>query len=118
MEALNDHSKAVRGSRIAILGVSYKAGVGDLRESPALKIIRLLQERGGQIVYHDEHVPDLPEFGLQSESLEAVLDGADVAVIVTAHPNLDPHEVVAGAPLVVDFRGVTRGIKADNLVRL
>ena len=51
--ALNDHAKAVRGSKIAILGVSYKAGVGDLRESPALKIMRLLRERGADLVYHD-----------------------------------------------------------------
>jgi UDP-N-acetyl-D-glucosamine dehydrogenase len=118
MDALNDHAKPVRGSRIAILGVSYKAGVGDLRESPALKIMKLLQERGAELVYSDEHVPDLPEFGLQSEPLSQALEDADAAVIVTAHPTLDPHEVVAGAPLVVDFRGVTRGINADNLVRL
>ena len=116
--ALNDHSKAVRGSKIAIVGVSYKPGVGDLRESPALKIIRLLTHAGGQIAYHDEHVPELAEHGLSSEPLEAVLDGADVAVIVTAHPGLDLEQVVRSAPLVVDFRGVTRGIEAPNLVRL
>ena len=56
----------MRGSRIAILGVSYKAGVGDMRESPALKIMRLLEERGAQLVYHDDYVPELPEFGLRS----------------------------------------------------
>ncbi|MEX2193820.1 MAG: nucleotide sugar dehydrogenase [Thermoleophilaceae bacterium] len=116
--ALNEHSKAVRGSKIAILGVSYKAGVGDLRESPALKIIELLSGRGGQVVYHDEHVPEVPEHGLRSEPLDAVLDGVDCAVIVTAHPGLDLHTVVENAPLVVDFRGVTRGIEAGNLVRL
>jgi UDP-N-acetyl-D-glucosamine dehydrogenase len=116
--ALNEHSKAVRGSRIAIIGVSYKPGVGDLRESPALKIIRLLSEAGGQIAYHDEHVPELPDHALGSEPLDAVLDGADVAVIVTAHPGLDVEQVVRSAPLVVDFRGVTRGIQAPNLVRL
>jgi UDP-N-acetyl-D-glucosamine dehydrogenase len=116
--ALNEHSKAVRGSKIAIIGVSYKPGVGDLRESPALKIIRLLTHAGGQIAYHDEHVPDIAEHALSSEPLEAVLDGADVAVIVTAHPGLDVEQVVRSAPLVVDFRGVTRGIEAPNLVRL
>jgi UDP-N-acetyl-D-glucosamine dehydrogenase len=116
--ALNDHTKAVRGSRIAVLGVSYKGGVGDLRESPALKIIKLLRERGGEISYHDDFVPELPDFGLASEPLEQVLDGADCAVIVTAHPGLDPQVVVDGAPLVVDFRGVTRGIEAKHLVRL
>jgi UDP-N-acetyl-D-glucosamine dehydrogenase len=116
--ALNEHAKPVRGSRVAIVGVSYKAGVGDLRESPALKIMELLRDRGAQLVYHDDHVSDIPELGLHSESLDAALDGADCAVIVTAHPGMDPRQVVAGAPLVVDFRGVTRGIEAGNLVRL
>jgi UDP-N-acetyl-D-glucosamine dehydrogenase len=116
--ALNDVAKPVRGSRIAILGVSYKAGVGDLRESPALKIMRILRERGGEIVYHDEHVPELPELGLTSLALDDALDACDVAVIVTAHPGLDPQEVVERAPLVVDFRGVTSGVGAEKVVRL
>ena len=116
--ALNDHAKPVRGSRIAIIGAAYKPGVGDLRESPALKIMRLLRELGADLVYYDEHVPELTELGLSGEPLDAALDGADAAVIVTAHPELDVEAVVAGAPLVVDFRGVTRGIQAPNLVRL
>jgi UDP-N-acetyl-D-glucosamine dehydrogenase len=118
MDALNDHSKAVRGSKIAVLGVSYKAGVGDMRESPALKILRLLQDRGAQLAYHDDYVPELSDFELHNEPLESALDGADCAVIVTAHPELDVQHVVDTAPLVVDFRGVTRGIKAEHLVRL
>ena len=116
--ALNDHEKALRGSRIAVLGVSYKPGVGDLRESPALKIMRLLAERGAELAYHDDHVPELSGFGLRSESLDSALEGADAAVIVTAHPGLDPEAVVAGAPIVVDLRGVTRGIEAAHLTRL
>ena len=116
--ALNDHSKAVRGSRIAIIGVSYKPGVGDLRESPAIKIMRHLADRGGELTYHDDHVAELPEHELESESLDAALEGADCAVIVTAHPGLDVRAVLEKAPLVVDFRGVTRGIEAPNLVRL
>ena len=112
--ALNDHSKSVRGARVGIFGVSYKAGVGDLRESPALRIIRLLRAQGAEIVYHDDFVPELPEHGLRSEWPEDV----DCAVIVTAHPGLDLERVVREAPLVVDFRGVTRGIEAPNLVRL
>jgi UDP-N-acetyl-D-glucosamine dehydrogenase len=115
---LNDHSKSVRGSRIAILGVSYKAGVGDLRESPALKIMRLLRERGAELVYNDPYVPELADFGLASESLEQTLESCDAAVIVTAHPELDARRVVETAPLVVDFRGATRNIEAPNLVRL
>jgi len=116
--ALNDHSKPVRGSRIAILGVSYKPGVGDLRESPALKIMRLLDARGADLVYHDEHVPELPDLELSSASLDSALEEADCAVIVTVHPGLDVELVVRNAALVVDFRGVTRGIQAPNLVRL
>ena len=65
--ALNDHSKPVRGSRVAIVGVSYKPGVGDLRESPAIKIMRLLREQGAEVSYHDDYLPQLSELGLRSE---------------------------------------------------
>jgi UDP-N-acetyl-D-glucosamine dehydrogenase len=116
--ALNDQAKPVRGSRILVLGVAYKAGVGDLRESPGLKIMRILRQRGADVVFHDDYIGELQEFGLASEPLEDALRGADCAVIVTAHPELDIERVVAEAPLVVDFRGVTRGIEAANLVRL
>jgi UDP-N-acetyl-D-glucosamine dehydrogenase len=116
--ALNGHAKAVNGSRVVIFGVSYKAGVGDLRESPALKIIRLLRDRDADVAYYDEHVPTLPAFGLESLSLDEALDGADAVAIVTAHPGVDWQAVVDRAPLVIDFRGVTRGIRADNLIRL
>jgi UDP-N-acetyl-D-glucosamine dehydrogenase len=117
-DALNNGSKAVRGSRIAILGVSYKAGVGDMRESPALKILTLLRDRGADLVYHDPHVLELSEFDLRSVPLDEALQGADCAVIVTAHPNLDLDMVLASAPAVVDFRGATRGLEAPNLIRL
>jgi len=116
--ALNDHAKAVRGSRIAIVGVSYKPGVGDLRESPAIKIMRILSDRGGDLSYHDDHVPELPDFDLRSQSLEAAMETADAVAILTAHPGMDPEQVVRSAPLVVDFRGVTRAIEAPNLIRL
>src|SRR5215211_1533593 len=115
--ALNEHAKAVRGSRVGILGVSYKPGVGDLRESPALKIMRLLREHGAELAYNDPYLPELPELELESEPLERLVD-SDVAVIVTAHPDLEVERVVRDSPLVVDFRGVTRGIEAENLVRL
>jgi hypothetical protein len=67
--ALNDAGKPVRGSRILVVGASYKAGVGDLRESPALKIIELLQARGAELSYHDPHVPELPAHGLRNVPL-------------------------------------------------
>ena len=116
--ALNDVGKPVNGSRILLLGVSYKAGVGDTRESPALKIARRLREFGGEVSYHDPHVAELPELGLASVDLAAALASADAVAIVTAHPELDYAKVVSEAQLVVDFRGVTRGIEATNLVRL
>jgi UDP-N-acetyl-D-glucosamine dehydrogenase len=116
--ALNDAGKPVKDSRILLLGVSYKAGVGDTRESPALKIARRLREFGGEVSYHDPHVAELAELGLASVDLAEALDSADVVAIVTAHPELDYAEVVSTAQLVVDFRGVTRGIEAPNLVRL
>jgi UDP-N-acetyl-D-glucosamine dehydrogenase len=118
IDALNNRSKAVRGSRITILGVSYKAGVGDMRESPALKIIKLLRDRGADLVYHDPHVAELPEFELASVPLEEALEGTECAVIVTAHPSLDLDQVLGSAPAVVDFRGATRGVEAPNLIRL
>jgi len=116
--ALNDAGKPVKDSRILLLGVSYKAGVGDTRESPALKIARRLREFGGEVSYHDPHVAELAELDLASVDLDEALGSADVVAIVTAHPELDYAKVVSTAQLVVDFRGVTRGIEAPNLVRL
>jgi UDP-N-acetyl-D-glucosamine dehydrogenase len=116
--ALNDVSKPVRGSRVLILGVAYKAGVGDLREAPALKIVRRLRELGADIAYHDPHVPELAEHGLESVDLGDEVAAADAVCIVTAHPEIDYEGVVRDAQLVLDFRGVTRGIRAPNLVRL
>src|SRR5204863_7060614 len=86
--------------------------------APALKMIRLLRERGADVSYHDPHVSTLPEFGLTSIPLDEALAGADLACIVTAHPEVAYERVVAEAPLVLDLRGVTRGIEAPHLVRL
>jgi UDP-N-acetyl-D-glucosamine dehydrogenase len=117
--ALNDAGLPVRGARIAVLGVSYKPGVGDIRESPALKIIELLRAAGGEVVYHDPHVPTLSELDLQSVALEQALADADLALIVTAHPSVDHELVSRRARLVVDLRGVTRSLAgAGNVVRL
>jgi UDP-N-acetyl-D-glucosamine dehydrogenase len=116
--ALNDARKPVNGSRILILGVAYKAGVSDTRESPALKIVRELRDLGGDVAFHDPHVPELPELGLASGELDAELESADLVVIVTAHREIDYERVVRDAALVLDLRGVTRGIEAENLVFL
>jgi UDP-N-acetyl-D-glucosamine dehydrogenase len=115
--ALNDCKKPVNGSRIAILGVSYKGGVGDTRESPALRIMAMLGERGAELSYHDPYVPELPEHGLRSVALDQLSD-ADAIVLVTAHPGVDHESLVAGAQLFVDLRGVTRRMAGGNVVRL
>ena len=116
--ALNQAGKPVNGSRILVLGASYKGGIGDTRESPALKIIGRLQDLGADVAYHDAHVPELRGHGLASVDLEEGLASADLAAIVTAHPDVDYERVAAVAPLVLDFRGVTRGFAADNVERL
>jgi UDP-N-acetyl-D-glucosamine dehydrogenase len=116
-QALNDVELPVKGSRIVILGVSYKGGVGDTRESPALRIIEVLAERGAVLNYHDPFVPDLPEFAMSSIPFEDVTD-ADAVVLVTAHPGVDLGSVVASAPLFVDLRGATRKLRDQNIVRL
>jgi len=118
VRALNDIGRPARGSRVLLLGVAYKAGVGDLREAPAIRIGELLRELGAEVSYHDPHVDELPDLGLRSLELGEALSESDVACIVTAHPEVDYERVVAEAPLVVDFRGITRGIEAANLVRL
>jgi UDP-N-acetyl-D-glucosamine dehydrogenase len=118
-QALNDVSKPVKGSRILILGASYKGGVGDIRESPALRIIEVLSGRGGIVSYHDEYVPSLPMLGLESVTLDDdVVAAADAVVLVTAHPRIDHLSIAARSALFVDLRGVTRGMRVENLVRL
>jgi UDP-N-acetyl-D-glucosamine dehydrogenase len=116
--ALNDVSKPVRGSKILLLGVSYKSGVGDIRESPALKILELLLARGGDVSYHDPFVPELSGLGLRNVDLADALGAADLAVIVTAHPGVDHESVVRTAPLVVDLRGTTRALRLETVRQL
>jgi UDP-N-acetyl-D-glucosamine dehydrogenase len=116
--ALNAAGKPVHGSRILIVGAAYKPGVGDLRESPALKIVELLRRRGGEVGYHDPHVPELAEFGLRSTALEDALGSADLVVIVTAHPEVDHRRIAEEAASVLDLRGVTRGLAAAPVQRL
>jgi UDP-N-acetyl-D-glucosamine dehydrogenase len=116
--ALNDVSKPIRGSKLAILGVSYKGGVGDIRESPALRIIEELTHRGAVLSYHDAFVPELPELGLVNTPLEQAVAGADAVVLVTAHPDVDHLALAHDAAMFIDLRGITRGIVGDNIVRL
>jgi UDP-N-acetyl-D-glucosamine dehydrogenase len=116
--ALNDAAKPINGSEILILGASYKGGVGDIRESPALRIIEELAQRGGVVNYHDPYVPALPELGLESVPLDTAAEDADAVVLVTAHPDVDYAALAERSALFVDLRGVTRGLRLENLVRL
>jgi UDP-N-acetyl-D-glucosamine dehydrogenase len=105
--ALNSQEKAVNGSHVHLVGVSYKADVGDLRESPALKRIQLLRQEGAEVSYHDPHVPALPDHGLSSQELDGSLTSADCVAIVTAHSGIDYGRFAEQARLVVDFRNAT-----------
>ncbi len=116
--ALNDRGLSVKGARVTVVGVSYKPGVGDVRESPALKIIGLLRGLGADVGYHDPHVPDLAELSLRSTPLEQAIADADLAVIVTAHPGVDHDLIARRARLVLDLRGVTHAAPAANVVKL
>lgn len=114
--ALNSAGKSLNGSRVCVLGVSYKAGVGDIRESPSLKIIEKLQAAGADVTYHDPHVPALEQLGLRNSNLGAEITRCDAFCIITAHPEVDHQDVVEHAQMVVDFRGVTREYAGENTV--
>ena len=110
---LNDDRIAVNGARVLILGVAYKADVGDMRESPAIDIIRMLAQRGGEISYHDPHVAELIVDGSSyksSDLTDDLLEGADVAVILTDHEEVDYARVVARSPRIFDTRNSTRRV--------
>jgi UDP-N-acetyl-D-glucosamine dehydrogenase len=109
VDRLNDKGKAVRGSRVLILGVAYKKDIDDIRESPALDVIRLLTQRGAEVVYHDPHVGHIREDGVDLKSLPLdakTLQRADCVVIVTDHTGVDYAFVSREAALVVDTRHV------------
>jgi UDP-N-acetyl-D-glucosamine dehydrogenase len=116
--ALNDAGHPVKGARIVVLGVSYKPGVGDIRESPALKIISLLKHLGGDVSYHDPHVSALTDYALTSRPLMEAVEDSDLVLIVTAHPSVDHDLVAKRARLVLDLRGVTRASGVSSIVRL
>ena len=119
--ALNTRGKSLNGARVLVLGVAYKADIDDLRESPALKVIRLLRAQGADVAYHDSYCPELAEFGLSSVSIadHRELAGYDAVAIVTAHSDVDYREVVHQADLVLDFRNATAGIpSAANVWKL
>jgi UDP-N-acetyl-D-glucosamine dehydrogenase len=112
--ALNDDRKSVRGSTVLVLGVAYKRDIDDMRESPALDVIRLLEERGAEVVYHDPHIPSFREDGHEMHGValtDALLDSCDAVVVITDHKSVDYQRVVDRAALVVDARNVTAKLR-------
>jgi UDP-N-acetyl-D-glucosamine dehydrogenase len=116
--ALNDHSKSVKGAHIHILGVAYKKDIDDVRESPALDIIQLLERRGAKLTYSDPHVPRVRFDGVELCSDEAAMAKADCVVIVTAHSGFDYKALAETALLIVDTRNALKGVISDKIVRL
>ncbi len=126
-EALNQRRKAMNGSKVLVVGVAYKKNIGDLRESPALDIINLLQEKGAEVSFHDPHVSTIqddghtPIKGLPMHSVpltDATLRGADLVLIVTDHTDIDYTRLLKEAVQVLDTRGVIRGHGNGKLVGL
>jgi UDP-N-acetyl-D-glucosamine dehydrogenase len=121
-QALNDRQKAVRGSRILVLGVAYKKNVDDMRESPSLELMEQLVEMGAQIEYSDPHVPVFPklrkyQFALKSVPVSAkTLAGYDLVLLATNHDSFDYEMIRQNAQVIVDTRGVYRE-PAANVVR-
>jgi UDP-N-acetyl-D-glucosamine dehydrogenase len=121
--ALNEHSKPLKGSRVHVLGVAYKRDIDDVRESPALDILHLLGKRGAIVSYSDPYVPRLRADGHLPYDLEAVgaEQGAaesDCAVIVTDHQAFDYQRILERAPLIVDTRNALRRYSSPKIVRL
>jgi len=108
-DALNRHQKSVRGSRVHVLGVAYKAGVNDLRESPALNVMKVLTEKGAVLSYSDPYIPAIGN---------GYLANVDCVVVLTDHREFDYRSVAETAPLVVDTRNALQGYGGENIVRL
>jgi UDP-N-acetyl-D-glucosamine dehydrogenase len=120
-QALNHHSqKAMKGSSILVLGVAYKPDIADMRESPAVKLIQLLDNAGAFVSYHDPHVPSFAEHGLSMTGVEYEPERYDCVVIATDHHSIDYSDLVDRAQLVVDLRNATeeKGTESPNVFKL
>jgi UDP-N-acetyl-D-glucosamine dehydrogenase len=119
--ALNERERSVKGSRILLLGVSYKKDVDDLRESPALDILQILEGRGARVSYHDPHVPRFDIDGKSYESAPEALaaaKGSDLVVIVTDHSDFAYKEIVDASPVVLDTRNATKGLSSPKILKI
>ena len=120
-QALN-HAKerSLKGSKVLVLGVAYKPGIGDMRESPALKLISLLDNAGAEVSYHDPHVPHFADHGLEMTCVPYEPAAYDCVVIVTDHAEIDYEQLVDDAELVVDLRNATgaKGTASEKVFKL
>ena len=123
--ALNDSARAMRGAWILVLGIAYKRDVNDIRESPALEIIRQLQEEGAHVLFHDPFCPVIEDDGhtrirglpMQSVPISnGLLDSLDAVVIVTDHTTVNYAQIADHAPLIIDTRGVMRGLTGTGRI--
>lgn len=124
-DALNDHGKAVKGSRVLVLGVAYKPDIDDLRESPALDVIHLLLQKGADVRYHDPYIPHFNHDGWSMQSIPTAglmdeVKNADVVVIITNHKSYDYPAILDSAKLIVDTRNALGALGKDHprVVRL
>jgi nucleotide sugar dehydrogenase len=122
-DTLNQHKKALNGSKVLVIGVAYKPDIDDLRESPALDIIHLLGQKGAEVSYHDPYIASLRHEDINMESvgnLESAVKSADCVVIVTNHSSYDYKKMLADARLIVDTRNALglHGQANDKVVRL
>lgn len=122
-DALNQHCKALNGSQVLVLGAAYKPDVDDLRESPALDVIGLLKEKGGQVTYHDPYIPHVQHDGWEMTSVPDLMDAvraADCVVIVTNHSAYNYPEILETAKLIVDSRNAMKltGMEHPKVVKL
>jgi UDP-N-acetyl-D-glucosamine dehydrogenase len=119
-DALNERERSVKGSRVLVLGVTYKRDIDDVRESPALDIIRILEKRGAKVSYHDPFVPELSLDGLslRSQDLLPAVKDADLVLIVTDHSAFSYPLIVESARVVLDTRNATRGLRSEKILKI
>jgi UDP-N-acetyl-D-glucosamine dehydrogenase len=120
-DALNEQERSIKGSRVLILGVSYKKDVDDVRESPALDILQILEGRGAKVTFYDPHVSRFELNGRVYRTEEGLLQavrGSDVVVIVTDHSDFPYGEIVEHAKIVVDTRNATRGVSSPKILKI
>ena len=120
-QALNhERQRSLKGSKVLVLGVAYKPGISDTRESPAIKLIGLLENAGADVAYHDPHVPSFTENGISMSSVPLEPAAYDCVVVVTNHSEIDYHRLVDESALVVDLRNATgdNGKRSDKVWKL